>query len=209
MQPASNMLRTHSPGQGNILARALTARQRTRGSILTPFLSTKKAFQSIQRKTRRMHATLKRVRQKRRRVSELCATTTQHITTYLHGDDSMDRVSPERMLSDVTKLAHAVERLDRSMADMEAPGLSDNIARLDASLAEMGEAFITQAEAHNTTAQSWMRTQFGTDARTAVGSTVRECPGAIHYSPFTVYDAPYDHIDAKGATDTRARRAKW
>ena len=104
-----------------------------------------------------------------------------------------------QLLKAVTNLMSQVEKIQKKTEELDG---MDDIQLMDnakGQVAEMGTAMIDQAVNYNEIAESWMGIRFNVDGRSRVGRGVEKYPGHVSFSPFTMYDPSFDHLDAKKA----------
>lgn len=186
-------------GQRNMLSQALRARKTNRRSTLAPYERCKGQYRALyrlqKRRGRRRAELRKRVLALKEQASGLSEKTAL-LFEETGGDHSQEQ--KKRFLSNVTRLLKNVERVQEVCDDLDGVSKKEPWQEARQGLAELGTQLVDELDSHEQTTMSWMKIQHNIN-RTTVGSGIDKLPGRIAFSPFTMHDQPFDHIDARNA----------
>jgi hypothetical protein len=183
-------------GQAMIVDGALRTRRRNNGSVMSYFESVRRDYMGIRRKRKRQqeHIGVLRKRLEGLRVSFTHAHN--RLCSFLF--DSNTKIKPEMVSKSVARLAKRVERLEANLENMEKElPTKEETDSFNDTLTRLADAFVKQGESHNQNISKWMYMRMNADNPSLVGSGVTKRPGRISFSPFTLHDPVYDHVDIK------------
>ena len=186
-----------------MLSQELKSRRTNRRSTLAPYEKAKKDYQALSKLSVRRGRKRAALEEKLIAIKESIATVSERLDVMFE-EEQEGKTSKERYkqlsvaINRSLNLANTMQDICKEMRQLEE---KERWATAKKNLGALGTQLVDQIEEHERTTQSWMKIQFNIDM-TTTGTGVAKLPGSIAYSPFTVHDPPFDHIDARNAALT-------
>ena len=190
-----------------MLQQALKGQRKNRRSLLAPYEEAKKSYNRLSRRYKRRTLQLAKLQSKARRVKDLAALINERTHEALFGDgvEGATEEQKKRLVTAVNRCTTASNGLLTLCGEIEAADDNEQWVSARNSLASLGTQVVDLVAEHEKITESWMQIQFNVDM-TTTGSNFTKPPGHIAYTPFTVYDAPHDHIDVRRAATVTTKR---